>query len=99
MSMPKNAPDRRKGGPGPGPPPAVTPDLFRGPPGPTLRLSFHGREPTLPVNAPVLFYLRRLRDEVHRFAIADHRAKRARPSARARWTKSRASARRGKGRC
>jgi excinuclease ABC subunit C len=28
-----------------------------------------GRELTLPVNAPVLFYLQRLRDEVHRFAI------------------------------
>ena len=31
----------------------------------------------LPVNAPVLFYLQRLRDEVHRFAIGAHRAKRA----------------------
>ncbi|RIA37751.1 excinuclease ABC subunit C [Hephaestia caeni] len=37
-----------------------------------------GRELTLPVNAPVLFYLQRLRDEVHRFAIGAHRAKRAR---------------------
>ncbi|MEH3047417.1 excinuclease ABC subunit UvrC [Sphingomonas adhaesiva] len=36
-----------------------------------------GREITLPVNAPVLFYLQRLRDEVHRFAIGAHRAKRA----------------------
>jgi excinuclease ABC subunit C len=36
-----------------------------------------GRELTLPVNAPVLFYLQRLRDEVHRFAIGAHRAKRA----------------------
>ena len=36
-----------------------------------------GREFQLPVNAPVLFYLQRLRDEVHRFAIGAHRAKRA----------------------
>ena len=36
-----------------------------------------GRELTLPVNAPVLFYLQRLRDEVHRYAIGAHRTKRA----------------------
>jgi excinuclease ABC subunit C len=36
-----------------------------------------GRELTLPVNAPVLFYLQRLRDEVHRYAIGAHRNKRA----------------------
>lgn len=36
-----------------------------------------GRELTLPVNSPVLFYLQRLRDEVHRFAIGAHRQKRA----------------------
>jgi excinuclease ABC subunit C len=36
-----------------------------------------GRELTLPVNAPVLFYLQRLRDEVHRYAIGAHRSKRA----------------------
>jgi excinuclease ABC subunit C len=36
-----------------------------------------GREITLPVNSPVLFYLQRLRDEAHRFAIGAHRAKRA----------------------
>ncbi len=36
-----------------------------------------GRERMLPVNSPVLFYLQRLRDEVHRFAIGAHRAKRA----------------------
>ncbi len=36
-----------------------------------------GREMTLPVNSPVLFYLQRLRDEAHRFAIGAHRAKRA----------------------
>ena len=37
-----------------------------------------GREKTLPVNSPVLFHLQRLRDEVHRFAIGAHRAKRSR---------------------
>jgi len=37
-----------------------------------------GREKTLPPNSPVLFYLQRLRDEVHRFAIGAHRAKRSR---------------------
>jgi len=37
-----------------------------------------GREFQLPVNSPVLFYLQRLRDEVHRFAIGAHREKRAR---------------------
>jgi len=37
-----------------------------------------GREKTLPVNSPVLFYLQRLRDEVHRYAIGAHRDKRSR---------------------
>ena len=36
-----------------------------------------GREFSLPPNAPLLFYLQRLRDEAHRFAIGTHRAKRA----------------------
>lgn len=37
-----------------------------------------GREKTLPVNSSVLFLLQRLRDEVHRYAIGAHRAKRSR---------------------
>jgi excinuclease ABC subunit C len=37
-----------------------------------------GREKTLPTNSPVLFYLQRLRDEVHRYAIGAHRDKRSR---------------------
>jgi excinuclease ABC subunit C len=44
------------------------------------RETFHfpdGREFDLPVNAPVLFYLQRLRDEAHRFAIGAHRDKRS----------------------
>jgi excinuclease ABC subunit C len=44
------------------------------------RETFHmpdGREIHLPMNSPVLFYLQRLRDEAHRFAIGAHRAKRA----------------------
>ena len=36
-----------------------------------------GQERMLPQNSPVLFYLQRLRDEVHRFAIGAHREKRA----------------------
>jgi excinuclease ABC subunit C len=37
-----------------------------------------GREKTLPTNSPLLFYLQNLRDEVHRYAIGAHRAKRSR---------------------
>ena len=37
-----------------------------------------GREKMLPEASPVLFHLQRLRDEVHRFAIGAHRAKRSR---------------------
>jgi excinuclease ABC subunit C len=36
-----------------------------------------GREITLAPNSALLFYLQRLRDEAHRFAIGTHRAKRA----------------------
>jgi excinuclease ABC subunit C len=36
-----------------------------------------GREISLPPNSPLLFYLQRLRDEAHRFAIGAHRQKRA----------------------
>ena len=36
-----------------------------------------GRELTLPVNSPLLFYIQRLRDEVHRYVIGAHREKRA----------------------
>ncbi|MEO8723481.1 MAG: excinuclease ABC subunit UvrC [Sphingobium sp.] len=36
-----------------------------------------GRELTLPVNDPLLFYIQRLRDEAHRFAIGAHRTKRS----------------------
>jgi excinuclease ABC subunit C len=36
-----------------------------------------GRQKTLPTNSPVLFHAQRLRDEVHRFAIGAHRAKRS----------------------
>jgi len=36
-----------------------------------------GRELMLPVNSPALFYLQRLRDEVHRFVIGAHRDKRS----------------------
>ncbi|MEK6637941.1 MAG: excinuclease ABC subunit UvrC [Pseudomonadota bacterium] len=44
------------------------------------RETFHfpdGREFTLPANAPAMFYLQRLRDEAHRFAIGAHRDKRS----------------------
>ncbi|WP_374406657.1 excinuclease ABC subunit UvrC [Pelagerythrobacter sp.] len=37
-----------------------------------------GREKTLPTNSPLLFHLQTLRDEVHRYVIGAHRAKRSR---------------------
>jgi excinuclease ABC subunit C len=54
--------------------------ISKGPDRNAGREHFHlpdGRESMLPPNAPVLFYLQRLRDEAHRFAIGAHRARRA----------------------
>ena len=42
-----------------------------------INCSKHLNEVTLPPNSATLFYLQRLRDEAHRFAIGTHRAKRA----------------------
>jgi excinuclease ABC subunit C len=54
--------------------------ISKGPDRNAGREVFHlpgGREVTLPPNNSVLFYLQRLRDEAHRFAIGAHRQKRA----------------------
>ena len=54
--------------------------ISKGPDRNAGREVFHlpgGREITLPPNDPVLFFLQRLRDEAHRFAIGAHRQKRA----------------------
>jgi excinuclease ABC subunit C len=54
--------------------------ISKGPDRNAGRESFHlpgGRELTLPPNSALLFYLQRLRDEAHRFAIGTHRQKRA----------------------
>ncbi|WCT75168.1 excinuclease ABC subunit UvrC [Sphingomonas naphthae] len=54
--------------------------ISKGPDRNAGREHFHlpdGRESMLPLNSPVLFFLQRLRDEAHRFAIGTHRAKRA----------------------
>ncbi len=54
--------------------------ISKGPDRNAGREHFHtpdGRESMLPINSPVLFFLQRLRDEAHRFAIGTHRAKRA----------------------
>jgi excinuclease ABC subunit C len=41
------------------------------------RFFMEGREPfSLPVRDPVLYFVQRLRDEAHRFAIGSHRARR-----------------------
>ena len=37
---------------------------------------------------PVLYYIQRLRDEAHRFAIGSHRARRAKAIGANRWTRS-----------
>ncbi|MXP13677.1 excinuclease ABC subunit UvrC [Altererythrobacter confluentis] len=55
--------------------------ISKGPDRNAGRETFHfpdGREKSLPTNSQVLFYLQRLRDEVHRYAIGAHRAKRSR---------------------
>ncbi len=54
--------------------------VAKGPDRDAGREVFHrdGKPPLkLPMNDPVLYYLQRLRDEAHRFAITGHRAKRA----------------------
>jgi excinuclease ABC subunit C len=54
--------------------------ISKGPDRHAGRETFHfpdGRAFDLPINAPVLFYLQRLRDEAHRFAIGAHRNKRS----------------------
>ncbi|MEX0300276.1 MAG: excinuclease ABC subunit UvrC [Kordiimonas sp.] len=54
--------------------------ISKGPDRHAGREQFHipGQQPfTMPITDPVLFYLQRLRDEVHRFAIGSHRARRS----------------------
>ena len=54
--------------------------ISKGPDRNAGREHFHlpdGRESMLPLNSPLLFFLQRLRDEAHRFAIGAHRTKRA----------------------
>jgi excinuclease ABC subunit C len=66
--------------------------ISKGPDRNAGREVFHlpgGREVTLPPNSPLLFYLQRLRDEAHRFAIGAHRQKRAKTWPPARSTTSR----------
>ena len=48
-----------------------SPELYRHPDG------YYRREKLLPVNSPLLFHLQNLRDEVHRYVIGAHRAKRS----------------------
>ncbi len=53
--------------------------ISKGPDRNAGRETFHlpdGRDLTLPSNDPLLFFLQRLRDEAHRFAIGAHRQKR-----------------------
>jgi excinuclease ABC subunit C len=54
--------------------------IAKGPDRNAGRETFHlpgGRELSLEVNSPALFYIQRLRDEAHRFAIGTHRNKRS----------------------
>ncbi len=54
--------------------------ISKGPDRNAGREQFHreGRDTfVLPINDPVLYYLQRLRDEAHRFAIGSHRARRS----------------------
>jgi excinuclease ABC subunit C len=58
--------------------------ISKGPDRDAGREVFHlpgGREVTLPPNSSLLFYLQRLRDEAHRFAIGAHRQKRSKSMA------------------
>jgi excinuclease ABC subunit C len=55
--------------------------IAKGPDRDAGRETFHmpGREPfRLPPRDPVLYFVQRLRDEAHRFAIGSHRARRSR---------------------
>jgi excinuclease ABC subunit C len=55
--------------------------IAKGPDRDAGRETFHmpGREPfRLPARDPVLYFVQRLRDEAHRFAIGSHRARRSR---------------------
>jgi excinuclease ABC subunit C len=55
--------------------------IAKGPDRDAGRETFHmpGREPfRLPLRDPVLYFVQRLRDEAHRFAIGSHRARRSR---------------------
>ena len=59
-----------------------------------------GREPfMLPPRDPVLYFVQRLRDEAHRFAIGSHRARRKKDIREAGLRRSPASARRASARC
>jgi len=54
---------------------------------------------SLPPRDPVLYFIQRMRDEAHRFAIGSHRARRKRRWLEIRWTRSAASALRASARC
>ena len=76
--------------------------ISKGPDRNAGREHFHlpdGRESMLPLNSPLLFYLQRLRDEAHRFAIGAHRTKRAKASSPVRSTMFPASAPPARRRC